>query len=331
MRTHSIKLPSPAGLTMTTKNVTLVLSGGGARGIAHIGVIEEFERRGYTINSIAGTSMGALVGGIYAMGKLREFKEWLYTLDKREIIRLLDFAFSFQGLIKGDRILNILKKFVSDAKIEDLEIEYTATAYDLVHEREVVLSTGNLHDAIRASISIPTVFTPVMAGKSILVDGGVVNNIPIKNAIRTENDLLVAVNVNAETPVDNSNITIQDKNRRRSVNYLDLVDNTIASAANQLAQLTIERYPPEILIEISRKSARTFEFLKSRELIEIGRLAAKKKLDSIRERETPFYSLSNSNQRTTLEGFSQDKSAFTVPADFSTNTSEMATFFQRVS
>ena len=295
-RTHSLKLPSQSGFAMASKNVTLVLSGGGARGIAHIGVIEEFERRGYTINSIAGTSMGALVGGIYAMGKLGEFKEWLYTLDKRQIIIFLDFAFVFHGLIKGDLILNILKKFISDTKIEDLEIEYTATAFDLAHEKEVVFSTGNLYYAIRASISIPTFFTPVIAGESILVDGGIVNNIPIKNAVRTENDLLVAVNVNAETPVAKPNLLIQERNSVRSVNYFDLVDNTIASATNQLAQMTIERYPPEILIEISRKSAGTFEFLKSKELIEIGRLAAKKTLDSIQERETSSCGFSNSSQ-----------------------------------
>lgn len=296
---------------MTGKNVTLVLSGGGARGFAHIGAIEEIQRRGYSINSVAGTSMGALVGGVYAMGKLNEFKEWLGTLDKGKMFRLLDFAFSTQGLIKGDRLLNTLKRFISDIKIEDLEIAYTATAFDLANNQEVVFSTGNLYDAIRASISIPTFFTPVIAGKSLLVDGGVVNNIPINNAVRTENDLLVAVNVNAETKIHwpdrlvqeghkrpglfssrllefNSALLLDEpENKLKKLNYFTLIDNTIASATNQLARLIIERYPPEILIEISRRSAGTFDFFKAEELIEVGRLAAKKKLDSFSEKANP--------------------------------------------
>jgi NTE family protein len=287
------------------KNVTLVLSGGGARGIAHIGVIEELESRGYVINSVAGTSMGALVGGVYAVGKLNEFKEWLFTLDKQRIFRLLDFTFSSQGLIKGDRVLNTMKKFVPDAVIEDLKIKYTATAFDLAHDREIVFSKGNLYEAIRASISIPTVLTPVISGKSLLVDGGVVNNIPINNAIRTENDHLIAVYVNAETPVYKPNLTVKERNKRQNIymkriaefrtglpednsenqlkrlNYFNLINNTIASATNRLAQMIIQMHPPEILIEISRKSAGTFDFFKAEELVEIGRYAAKKKLDCV--------------------------------------------------
>ena len=285
------------------KNITLVLSGGGARGIAHIGVIEEIESRGYMINSIAGTSMGALVGGVYAMGKLDEFKNWLYKLDKRKGLRLMDFTFNSKGLIKGDRILNIIKNFVSEKKIEDLEIEYTATAFDLTYQKEVVFSTGNLYDAIRASIAIPTILTPVIAGNSILVDGGVINNIPINNAVRTENDFLIAVNVNADTEKDWSFLPVSKGGRGKclgqtfdqqstlwggnlqtpphNISYFHLIDNTIAFVTNRLSQVIIQGNSPDLLIEISRKSAKTFDFYKIDKLIEIGRFAAKKKLDSI--------------------------------------------------
>jgi NTE family protein len=153
------------------KNVTLVLSGGGARGFAHIGAIEEIESRGYEICSIAGTSMGALVGGVYATGKLNEFKEWAYNLDKQKIFKLIDFSFTNQGLIKGDRVLKTMKKFIPDANIEDLKIKYTATACDMAQNKEVVFREGSLYNAIRASISIPTVFTPVVSGNMVLVDG----------------------------------------------------------------------------------------------------------------------------------------------------------------
>ncbi len=136
------------------KNATLVLSGGGARGFAHIGVIEELENRGFTINSIAGTSMGALVGGVYAAGKLGEFKQWAIKLTKTDVLKLFDLSFTNQGLIKGDKVLKAMKEFIPDSNIEDLKINYTATAFDLTHDKEVIFNNGSLYNAIRASISI---------------------------------------------------------------------------------------------------------------------------------------------------------------------------------
>jgi NTE family protein len=287
------------------KNVTLVLSGGGARGFAHIGAIEEIERRGYSITSIAGTSMGALVGGVFATGKMNDYKNWVYNLDKQKILKLFDFSFSKQGLIKGDRVLNAMKEFLPDTNIEDLEIKYTATAFDLANNKEVVFNNGSLYHAIRASISIPTVFTPVISGDSLLVDGGVVNNIPITNAIRSENDTLIAVYVNADIPFSEHYLNRQDNSKkdvfraktiseikrnlfktdtgagRKGYNYFNLINSTIASATNCLANMIIKNNPPDILIEVSKKSCGTFDFFKAEELTEIGRNAAKKRLDSL--------------------------------------------------
>ena len=141
--------------------ISLVLSGGGARGIAHIGAIEELEKQGFKIKSIAGTSMGALVGGLYALGKMQEYKEWIFTLDKLDIFRLIDFTFNTQGLIRGDRVFNKMKKFIPDMNIEELKIPYAAVATDITNGKEVVFTNGSIYEAIRASIAIPTVFTPV--------------------------------------------------------------------------------------------------------------------------------------------------------------------------
>lgn len=288
------------------KNVTLVLSGGGARGFAHIGAIEEIEKRGYVINSIAGTSMGALIGGVYATGKLNEFKEWVYNLDKQKVFKLIDFSFSNQGLIKGDRVLGAMKKFIPDTNIEDLKIKYTATAFDLAHNKEIVFKEGSLYNAIRASISIPTVFTPVIDGDSVLVDGGVVNNIPVNNAIRTNNDLLIAVNVNSDVAVNHINIPEKNKrqavylqkinefrknlkksnppNLRKKFHYFYLINNTISCMTNQLAVTKIINTPPDVFVEISRKSCATFDFYKAEELVEIGRFATQEKFDSLQNR-----------------------------------------------
>ena len=135
------------------QNVALVLSGGGARGIAHIGVIEELERQNFEITSIAGTSMGSLVGGVYALGKIEVFKNWICTLDKRKVFSLVDFALSKQGMIKGDRVLKKMKDFIPDTNIEELSIPYVAVAADLLHREEIAFSEGSIYEAIRASIS----------------------------------------------------------------------------------------------------------------------------------------------------------------------------------
>ena len=283
------------------RNVTLVLSGGGARGYAHIGAIEEIENRGYSINSVAGTSIGALIGGVYATGKLKEFKEWICNFDKQKVLKLVDFTMSNQGIVKGDRVFQAMKRFIPDTNIEDLKIKYTATAFDLAHNNEVVFNSGSLYNAIRASISIPTVFTPVISGNSVLVDGGITNNIPINNAVRSENDLLIAVNVNADIQEIPSTIPKNEwenklmnkkadeitkglfrRNKHEqkvSFNYFKLIELTISSMTNHLAGMTLKNNPPDILIEVPRKSCGTFDFIKAVTLIEIGRCAAKKSLD----------------------------------------------------
>jgi len=287
------------------KNATIVLSGGGARGFAHIGAIEEIERRGFIITSIAGTSMGALIGGVYAAGKMSEFKQWAHSLSKQKILKLLDFSFSTQGLIKGDKVLNTMKGFIPDCRIEDLDLKYTATAFDLINNKEVVLNRGSLYEAIRASISIPTVFTPVIKADAILVDGGVVNNIPIRNAIRTEGDTLIVINVNADIPVNNKFVINNSKkdipggiirripgsrnnscksiavDKRIRLDYFNLINATIAAAANYMSNITIQSYPPDILVEISHKSCGTFDFYRAVELVEIGRYSTQQKLNSL--------------------------------------------------
>lgn len=284
------------------QKISLVLSGGGARGIAHIGVIEELEKQGYEIKSIVGTSMGALVGGVYALGKMPEFKEWMFTLDKRKVFSLVDFTFSTQGLIKGDKVLNTMKDFISDENIEDLKIPFAAVAADLLHKKEIVFKKGSIYDAIRASISIPTVLTPVKTKNALLVDGGVLNNIPVTHAKRTPNDILIAVNVNAHIPLEKPSVSvIETKNSQTkylkkikefqkhlikinplnnddTMGYFELMSKTINLMTSRIAQLSLENNPPDLLINVSRESAGTYDFFKAEELVEIGRYSARKAL-----------------------------------------------------
>ncbi|WP_437880588.1 patatin-like phospholipase family protein [Pseudomonas sp. LRF_L74] len=178
------------------KKVALVLGSGGARGYTHIGVIEELERRGYEIGCVAGCSMGAVVGGIYAAGKLRDYREWTESLDYLDVLRLLDVSFRL-GAIRGEKVFGKIHEILGDVNIEDLPIPYTAVATDLTNQQEIWFQEGSLHKAMRASAAIPSLFTPVAQGQRMLVDGGLLNPLPIVPVVSSHCDLIVAVNLNA--------------------------------------------------------------------------------------------------------------------------------------
>jgi NTE family protein len=178
------------------KRIALVLGSGGARGYAHIGVIEELERRGYEIGCIAGCSMGAVVGGIYAAGKLPEYKAWIESLDYLDVLRLVDVSFRL-GAIRGEKVFGQIRDIVGDINIQDLRIPYTAVATDLTNQQEIWFQEGSLHSAMRASAAIPSLFTPVVQGNRTLVDGGLLNPLPIVPVVSSHCDLIVAVNLNS--------------------------------------------------------------------------------------------------------------------------------------
>ena len=178
------------------KRVALVLGSGGARGYAHIGVIEEIERRGYDIACIAGCSMGAVIGGIYAAGKLDDYRNWIESLDYLDVLRLVDVSFRL-GAIRGDKVFGQIRKIVGEINIEQLRIPYTAVATDLTNQQEIWFQEGCLHQAMRASAAIPSLFTPVIQGKRMLVDGGLLNPLPIVPVVSSHCDLIIAVNLNA--------------------------------------------------------------------------------------------------------------------------------------
>ena len=185
-----------SGEIAMSKKVALVLGSGGARGYAHIGVIEELEARGYEIGCIAGCSMGAVIGGIYAAGKLAEYREWTESLDYLDVLRLLDVSFRL-GAIRGERVFGKIHEIVGELDIEQLAIPYTAVATDLTNQQEIWFQEGCLHKAMRASAAIPSLFTPVTQGSRMLVDGGLLNPLPIVPVVSSHCDLIVAVNLNA--------------------------------------------------------------------------------------------------------------------------------------
>src|SRR5439155_5736906 len=180
--------------------VSLVLGIAGARGLAHIGVIQWWTESGYDIRSIAGSSMGALVGGIYAAGKLEVYAGWVSALERMQVLRLLDQAFGRSGLLKGERLMGVLRQLIGDFDIENLPISFTAVATDLESGEEVWLRKGKLFDAIRASIATPLVFTPFRYGGRMLLDGGLVNPVPI--APTHNHTTHATVGVNLKGPIE---------------------------------------------------------------------------------------------------------------------------------
>jgi NTE family protein len=189
----SLQPNSPA----KASSISLVLGSGGARGYAHIGVIEELVAQGFAIQSIAGSSMGALIGGVHAAGKLDVYRDWVRPLQRFDVLRLLDWTLSGGGIIKGDRIVGVLRELIGEIDIEDLPIAYTAVAVDLDAQREVWFSRGSLFDAIRASIAIPGVLRPHRYQGRLLVDGGLLNPLPVAPTLRDFTDATIAVDCNA--------------------------------------------------------------------------------------------------------------------------------------
>lgn len=175
--------------------VALALGSGGARGYAHIGAIRELEERGHEIVAISGSSMGAVVGGMYAAGKLDEFETWVRSLNQRNVLMLVDPAMSGGGAIRARRLTAKLSEILDGARIEELPIPFTAVSTDLQARREVWFTRGPLDVAMRASFAIPSVITPAMVGERIMIDGGVLNPVPMEPLLATNADLVVAVSL----------------------------------------------------------------------------------------------------------------------------------------
>jgi NTE family protein len=279
------------------KTVSLVLGSGGARGMAHIGIIDELIRNGFEIRAIAGSSMGALIGGIYAMGQLDVYTRWVTGLERRDVIRLLDLTFARSGLIKGDRIISVLRSLIGDANIEDLPIRFTAVATEVEDEKEVWFNHGSLFDAIRASISIPTVFTPHQYLGKHFLDGGLINPIPIAPTLEDETDLTIAVNLSGK-PLKNAEVKSplpKNNNQQRNsyqiriaqfiddlklrfdrqpegaLGVLDVIIKSMNIMENMLAETQLITYSPDIVIEIPRDVCNFYEFHRAREMIDVGR------------------------------------------------------------
>ena len=284
------------------KSVSLVLGSGGARGYAHIGVIEVLLELGYEIKSISGSSMGALIGALYASGKLDEYKKWVLTLKFYDVARLLDFSFGKGGFIQGEKVFRRIEKIIGDIKIEELPISFTAVATDLKRQKEVWIQKGSLVDSVRASVAIPTIFTPKKIGNRYLVDGSVLNPVPIAPTISDNTDITIAVNLNScvlkkdKAKVEKSSgkkevnfykkleekfsnlIIKKEKKELNKLGVFGVMIRSIDSMQKIITQYKIAGYSPDIVINIPSDACEFYEFDRAKEIIDLGREIAKKEL-----------------------------------------------------
>lgn len=283
------------------RTVALVLSSGGSKGLAHIGAIKELERQGFEITSISGSSIGSVIGGLHAMGKLDEYTAWMKTLNKKLIWGLMDFTLSTNGILKGNKVFEKMESFIPDVKIEDMKIPFTAVATDILNEQEIAFNSGSFYASIRASVAIPSLITPVKYKNTFLVDGGVLNPVPIEHVVRNDSDILVVVNLYGKKNTTSINPEMIKKNGgytgvllnladnlnkilrsgdRNSPSYFSLLSTTTNLMIHKLAQENIIKHEPDILIELPHDSASTFDFHKADELIELGKKATEKRISN---------------------------------------------------
>lgn len=293
------------------KKVQLVLGSGGARGIAHIGVIQRLLEDGYEIVEVVGCSMGAVVGGMYCSGHMQEYTEWLLKQSKTDIYRLFDITFSLQGLVKGERIFGVLKQMAGERDIEKLPVPFTAVATDMLSRTEIHFTEGNLFKALRASTGIPGVFTPVADNGRLYVDGAVLNPLPVDVLKRRRDVSIIAVNLNgameadvipvpapepeqneqdlwarlrgyfSDTVKSDTEIEQPEPIETKAVNpapvvmpsfsMFELLSASYDASLDKLAAMSLKEHPVDMLIEIPRNSCSVFEFYRAAELIEVGR------------------------------------------------------------
>lgn len=304
------------------KNVALVLGSGGARGLAHIGAIEALEERGYTITSIAGCSMGSIIAGMYAAGQLKEAKEWFLSVDKQLILRMMDInLLSGNSLVKGQRIIAELEKIVPDRPMEQLNIPCAIVASDMMSTEEVVFHTGSLFEAVRASISIPLFFAPVQMGDRLLIDGGILNPLPLHVVERTKGDMLVAMDISGKDkmplnlempdPIDvegkleelhTKGISVPKswelqlrvlgkrvdgiRQRRASdigskFSFVSMLDRMSDMQIQQNTLLSLQLTPPDVHAVMRQYAYNTFDFDKAEQIIVDGKRIMNEALDKV--------------------------------------------------
>lgn len=262
---RKIVLPLNMNFLKSKRKVSLVLGSGGARGLVQIGIIRCLEEKGYEIDEIVGCSIGSLIGAAYVEGKLTELEDWMRSFTKRSVFKLMDFTNPKFGLLKGVRVFESLKEIFPDRDIEDMRIPFRAIATDLKNEREMIFDKGSVYQAIRASIAIPGVFTSIESDEWNLVDGGVINPLPINYVKRKRRNIVIAVNLDGKPDAKYGPLPFESK-----MNSIGLLQEAYLMMRRRLSKLSVELYKPDYLIDIPHNIGGIWDYDKASFLIEKG-------------------------------------------------------------
>lgn len=298
------------------KTVALILGSGAARGHAHIGVIQAIEERGYDIISISGCSIGAIVGGVFATGKLAEYREWAESLDRVSVLRLLDMSFLNGGYIKGDRFFEKIQSMIGTPVIESLPIDYTSVAVDLLNQKEFWFQRGDLISAMRASSAIPSIVSPVPLNDRMYVDGGVLNPLPIIPSVPAGADYIIAVDLNGPAEGMLADVAdtgssapawwlnakgffakekeddLEEKPKYSPENWgrLQTINMMFETMQESLTQYKLAGYPPDLLISVPKDISGFYEFWRAKELIDFGYEVALKAIEGLESPTSSYFS-----------------------------------------
>lgn len=310
---------NPAG---KPKTIALALGSGGARGYAHIGVIEEIQARGWEIVGVSGTSMGAVIGGLFVGGGMESYRDWAVGLGRRDVMRLMDPGLGGAGVLRASKVMSKVKEHLGDLAIEEARMPYTAVAVDLVTQREVWFTSGSMIDAMRASIAIPTVFTPLAKNGMVLADGGLLNPVPVAPLASVHADAIIAVNLAGRsvttayareevfTGIKLPRIRFPnlphmiepalralipafgrgdegdtDDHQDLRMNTLDVVDRSLNLMQEVIRRYRLAGYPPDVLVNVPLDSCGTLDFHRAKDMIEVGRERAIRAFDAWEEGE----------------------------------------------
>ena len=274
---------------MSNRTISLVLGSGGARGLAHVGVIRWLEEHGHEIRSISGCSIGSFIGGAYAAGKLDAVVDWMESFTKREIYSMLDLSFTWDSLVKGDKMMAAIQGKIGTDLIEGLPIKFTAVAADIASEKEHWFQSGPIDQAIRASVSLPLFFTPYTVDGVQLIDGGILNPTPIEPTLGDDTDLTIAVDLGgpmmkeampepeeAKSPwqqrLDDflESMKFSESKPKDQWDMFYIADQSFNTMQNAIARKRMADNPPDHLIAIPRNKCDTWEFDRAVEMIEYG-------------------------------------------------------------
>ncbi len=301
------------------RRVALALGSGGARGYAHIGVIEEIEARGWEIVGVAGSSMGAVIGGLYVAGGMESYRDWVVGLGRRDVLRLVEPGMGRAGLLRADKVMSKVSKHLGDLNIEEARIPYTAIAVDLVSEREIWFTSGSMIDAMRGSVAIPSVFTPLVKNGMVLADGGLLNPVPVAPLANVHADAIIAVNLSgapAKRPTsvadavagsrlskikmpalpqviepairsllstfDTSDDEAKSSGRQPNIDVstFEVVDRSLHLMQDAVMRYRLAGYPPDVQVDIPLDACGTLDFHRAKELITLGRERARATFDA---------------------------------------------------